>query len=60
MYDVKKLIGEVSGACIAVIWICYGLLGAGSMVFLFVALAVTILLGTLSGGFYALSNKAPK
>lgn len=57
MYDTKKLIGELSGAGIAIIWICYAILGAGSMLFLFIAIAVTILLGTLSGGFFALSNK---
>ena len=57
LYNSKRLVGELLGAIIAVVWISYALLGSGNMVFLVVALAVTILLGTLSGGFIALSKK---
>jgi hypothetical protein len=57
MYDTKKLIGELSGAVIAVSWIVWALLFPGNMLGLFIALAITILLGTLSGGFFALSDK---
>jgi len=57
LYNSKRLVGELLGAIIAVVWIAFAILGAGSMVFLVVALAVTILLGTLSGGLIALSKK---
>lgn len=57
LYNLKTLVGELLGAVIAVVWIVFALLGAGNMVFLVVALAVTILLGTLSGGLIALSKK---
>jgi hypothetical protein len=57
LYNYKRLVGELLGAAIAVIWICYALLGLGNMVFLVVALSLTILLGTLSGGFIALNIK---
>lgn len=56
--DCKEVIGWLSGASIAVVWISYALLGPGNMVFLVVALALTILLGTLSGGLIALSKKS--
>ncbi len=57
MYNYKRLVGELLGAAIAVVWISYALLGLGNMVFLVVAIALTILLGTLSGGLIALSKK---
>ena len=57
MYNVKTLIGEILGACIAIVWIAFALLGAGNMLFLVVAISLTILLGTLSGGLIALSKK---
>jgi hypothetical protein len=57
MYNKKTLIGEILGALIAVVWIAFALLGAGSMLFLVVAISLTILLGTLSGGLIALSKK---
>ncbi len=56
LYNLKTLVGELLGAVIAVVWIAFAFLGAGNMVFLVVALAVTILLGTLSGGLIALSK----
>jgi hypothetical protein len=57
MYNYKRLVGELLGAAIAVIWIAFALLGAGNLVFLAVTISLTILLGVLSGGFIALSEK---
>jgi hypothetical protein len=57
MYNYKRLIGELIGAAIAIVWIAYALLGLGDMLFLVVAISLTILLGTLSGGLIALSKK---
>ena len=57
MYNYKKLIGELFGAVIAVAWIAWALIFPGSMVGLVIALDLTILLGTLSGGFLALSTE---
>lgn len=57
MVDYKEVIGWMLGAAIAVVWIAYALLGPGNMVFLVVAIDLTILLGTLSGGLIALSKK---
>ena len=56
MYNYKRLVGELLGAAIAVAWISYALLGPGNMVFLVVAIDLTIILGTLSGGFIELSR----
>jgi len=57
MYNSKTLIGELLGAAIAIVWIAFAFLGAGNMLFLVVAISLTILLGTLSGGLIALSKK---
>jgi len=57
LYNTKTLIGEILGALIAVVWIAFAFLGAGNMLFLVVAISLTILLGTLSGGLLALSKK---
>ena len=57
LYNKKMLLGEILGACIAVVWIAFALLGAGNMYFLTTAISLTILLGTLSGGLFAVSNK---
>ena len=51
------LIGEILGASIAVVWIAFAILGAGSILFLVVAISLTILLGTMSGGLFALAKK---
>jgi membrane protease YdiL (CAAX protease family) len=57
--DYKEVIGWILGASIAVVWISFALLGPGNMLFLVVAISLTILLGTLSGGFIALgTNKS--
>ncbi|MFX0075948.1 MAG: hypothetical protein ACFE96_10930 [Candidatus Hermodarchaeota archaeon] len=57
MYNTKMLIGEVLGACIAIVWIAFAILGAGNMYFLTAAICLTILLGTASGGLIAVSKK---
>lgn len=57
LYNYKTLIGELLGAAIAVVWIAFALVGRGSMVFLVIAIDLTILLGTLSGGLIGLSKK---
>ena len=57
LYNSKTLIGELLGVAIAVVWISYALIGAGNMLFLVVAISLTILLGTISGGLIALSKK---
>ena len=54
MYNYKRLVGELLGASIPVVWISYALLRSGSLVFLVVAISLTILLGVLSGGFIKL------
>ena len=58
LVDYKEVIGWLLGASIAVAWISWALLCLGNMVGLVVAIALTILLGTLSGGLIALSEKA--
>jgi len=60
LYNYKTLVGELLGAAIPVVWISYALLGPGNMVFLVVAIALTILLGTLSGGLIKLSKNKTK
>jgi hypothetical protein len=56
LYTYKMLLGQLFGAAIAVVWISWALLGAGNMVFLVVAISLTILLGILSGGLIKLSR----
>lgn len=56
--DYKEVIGWLLGASIVVAWISWALLCRGNMVGLVVAISLTILLGTLSGGLIALSEKA--
>ena len=58
--DIKEVIGWMLGAGIAVAWISWAILDPGNMVGLVIALAVTILLGTASGGLIALSKKQSK
>ena len=57
MYNSKRLVAEILGAGIAVVWIAFAFLGASNRVFLAVAISLTILLGTLSGGLIAISEK---
>lgn len=56
MYNYKRLLGELFGAAIAVVWILFAFLGAGNFVFLAVAISLTILLGVLSAGFLRSSS----
>lgn len=56
MYNYKRLIGELFGAAIAVVWILFAFLGAGNFIFLAIAISLTILFGVLSGGFIRSSN----
>lgn len=60
MYNKKRLIGELLGAAIAVVWICFAFLVVligNVLVLLLVAISLTILLGVLSGGFLKLSKQ---
>ncbi|MHA2269763.1 MAG: hypothetical protein ACXAB8_18365 [Promethearchaeota archaeon] len=56
LYNYKRLIGELLGAVIAVAWIAWALIWPGNMIGLVVAIAITIVSGTLSGGLIALST----
>lgn len=56
MVDYKEVIGWMLGAGIAVAWIAWALLTPGNMVGLAVAIAISILFGTASGGLIALSQ----
>ena len=59
LYNYKTLVGELLGASIAVVWIWFAflvVLFGNVLVFLAVAISLTILLGTLSGGFLKLSK----
>ncbi len=53
----KEIIGALLGVLIAVLWISYALIAPGSMVFLAIAIGGTLILGTLSGGLYAMAKK---
>ena len=53
----KQVVGELLGASIPVAWIVYAILDPGNMILLVVALALTIIFGTLAGGFLSLSKK---
>jgi hypothetical protein len=56
LYDYKKLLGELLGAAIAVVWISFAFLGPGNVIFLAVAISLTIIFGVLSGGLIGLSG----
>ncbi|MFX1593931.1 MAG: hypothetical protein ACFFB6_01480 [Promethearchaeota archaeon] len=58
--DYKEVIGWLLGASIGVAWIIWALVCPGNMVGLVIALAITILFGTLSGGLIALNKKKAK
>jgi len=57
LYNKKRLSGELLGATIPVVWICWALIVPGNLLFLAVAISLTILLGVLSGGFLKLSKQ---
>ena len=48
-----EVIGALLGVFIAIVWLGFAMLGFH----VFFAIALTMVLGTLSGGFYALSAK---
>ena len=54
--DWKQIIGALLGASIAVVWIVYAILLSWNYKFIVIPISLTILLGTLSGGLYQLSN----
>jgi len=56
LYNYKNLLSELLGVAIAVVWISFAILGAGNMVFLVVAISLTIIFGVLSGGLIALNK----
>lgn len=56
--DYKKVLSWLFGASIAVVWIAYAMLWPRDMVFLVVAISLTILFGVISGGLIKLSSKA--
>jgi hypothetical protein len=56
MYNFKRLLGELFGAVIAVVWILFAFLGTGSLVFLAVAISLTILFGVLASGLIRSSS----
>jgi len=56
LVDYKEVIGWMFGAVIAVAWIAWAIIAPGNMVGLVIALAITILCGTASGGLIALSH----
>jgi hypothetical protein len=62
MENKYEIIGTVFGACVAVVWICFALLiGYWDIrVALAVSVSLTILFGTISGGFLATSKKNKK
>jgi len=60
LYNYKRLFGELLGATIPVVWISWALIVPGNLVFLAVAISLTILLGVLSGGFLKLSKEDEK
>jgi len=57
LYNYKRLVGELLGASIAVVWICWALLVPGNLLFLAIAVSLTIILGVLSGGLLKLSKQ---
>ena len=59
LYNYKRLVSELLGASIGVVWIWFSflvVLYGNVLLFLAVAISLTILLGVLSGGFRKLSK----
>ena len=60
LYNYKRLVGELLGAAIAIVWIWFAflvVLFGYVLVFLGIAISLTILFGVLSGGFLKLSKQ---
>jgi len=55
--EFRELLGWLFGASIAVVWICYAIITSGDMLFLVVAISLTIIFRVLSGGLLKLSSK---
>ncbi|MFX1402404.1 MAG: hypothetical protein ACFE8V_14295 [Promethearchaeota archaeon] len=58
--DYKVVLGWLFGAAIAVVWIIFALIAPGDLLFLVVAISVTIIFGVLSGGLIKLGTNANK
>ncbi|MHA1885632.1 MAG: hypothetical protein ACXADU_01410 [Promethearchaeota archaeon] len=56
MENWKEVVGALLGALIGVVWLGFAMLGFH----VFFAIALTMILGTLCGGCYALSAKDKK
>ncbi|MCK4284779.1 MAG: hypothetical protein KAX18_01200 [Candidatus Lokiarchaeota archaeon] len=56
MENWKEVIGALLGVFIAVVWLAFAMIGFN----VFYAIALTMVLGTLSGGFYTVSAQAKK
>ena len=55
--DFKEVLGWLFGASIGVVWVAYALLDPSNMMFLVVAISLTIVFGVVSGGLIKLSAK---
>lgn len=56
----KEVLGALFCVLIGVVWIGFALLGPSDMVILFYAIALTMVFGTLSSGFYVMSFQEKK
>lgn len=56
----KEVLGVLFGVLIGVVWIGFALLGSNDMVILFIAIALTMIFGTLSGGLFVMSYQVKK
>ena len=56
MENWKEVVGALLGVLIGVVWLAVGMMG----LHVFFAIALTMVLGVLSGGFYAISNQNKK
>ena len=56
MKNWKEVVGALLGVLIAIVWLAVGLIGFP----IFYAIALTMVLGVLAGGFYATSTQNKK
>ncbi|MBY8988498.1 MAG: hypothetical protein KGD61_08585 [Candidatus Lokiarchaeota archaeon] len=52
----KEVFGALSGVLIAIVWLAFAMIGFH----VFFAIALTLVLGVLAGGFYAISAQEKK
>jgi len=52
----KEVVGALLGVLIPVVWLAFAMIGFN----VFYAIALTLVLGTLAGGFYGISAQAKK